>query len=322
MEEDKVLHGILLKKAKEAQYTNYEIEQLNLQSESLFIRYYLEREAAKIVENTNIEEDVLKKIYEENKELYKFAEKVKLDTIFVRDLAKAEEILKDVNIENFNELKEKNDEKGQEAKGVADEFLFITEIHPVIAEEISKEEGKNVIIKKAIPVQEGFHIIYLKDREEPRQAIYDEAREAILADVKRNIFSQVYNQLIQDIANETVSPKGPIKIWEVTKMKKFLLLAVLAVSASAFAANDAASLVGELQALDAEYQNLANQEEARFNEEKAQADAAKQALAQNEQVYNELSQRAQRLQAEANTRFYKSQYQELASKYEDALMLA
>ena len=100
--------------------------------------------------------------------------------------------------------------------------------------------------------------------------------------------------------------------------KKFLLLAVLAVSASAFAANTA-DLVGELQALDAEYQNLASQEEARFNEERAQADAARQALAQNEQVYNELSQRAQRLQAEANTRFYKSQYEELASKYEDAL---
>ena len=101
-------------------------------------------------------------------------------------------------------------------------------------------------------------------------------------------------------------------------MKKFLLLAVLAVSASAFAANTA-DLVGELQALDAEYQNLASQEEARFNEERAQADAARQALAQNEQIYNELSQRAQRLQAEANTRFYKSQYEELASKYEDAL---
>ena len=99
-------------------------------------------------------------------------------------------------------------------------------------------------------------------------------------------------------------------------MKKFLLLAVLAVSASAFAANTA-DLVGELQALDAEYQNLASQEEARFNEERAQADAARQALAQNEQVYNELSQRAQRLQAEANTRFYKSQYEDLASKYED-----
>ena len=212
MEEDKILHGILLKKAKEAKYTNYEIEQLNLQSESLFIRYYLEREAAKIVENTNIEEDVLKKIYEENQSLYRYPKKVKIDTIFVKDLTKAEDILKDVNLENFNELKEKNDEKGEEAKGVTDEFLFITEIHPVIAEEILKEEGKNVIIKRAIPVQEGFHIIYLKDVEDERQAIFDEARETILADVKRNIFGQVYNQLIQDIANETVIPKGPEKM--------------------------------------------------------------------------------------------------------------
>ena len=212
MEEDKILHGILLKKAKEAKYTNYEIEQLNLQSESLFIRYYLEREAAKIVENTDIEEDVLKKIYEENQSLYRYPKKIKIDTIFVKDLTKAEDILKDVNLENFNELKEKNDEKGEEAKGVTDEFLFITEIHPIIAEEILKEEGKNVIIKRAIPVQEGFHIIYLKDVEDERQAIFDEARETILADVKRNIFGQVYNQLIQDIANETVIPKGPEKI--------------------------------------------------------------------------------------------------------------
>ena len=211
MEEDKILHGILLKKAKEAKYTNYEIEQLNLQSESLFIRYYLEREAAKIVENTNIEEDVLKKIYEENQSLYRYPKKVKIDTIFVKDLTKAEDILKDVNLENFNELKEKNDEKGEEAKGVTDEFLFITEIHPVIAEEILKEEGKNVIIKRAIPVQEGFHIIYLKDVEDERQAIFDEARETILADVKRNIFGQVYNQLIQDIANETVKPEEATK---------------------------------------------------------------------------------------------------------------
>ena len=212
MEEEKILHGILLKKAKEAQYTNFEIEQLNLQSESLFIRYFLEREAARIVENTNIEEDVLKKIYEENQTLYKFPKKVKIDTIFVKDLAKAEEILKEVNLENFNELKDKNDEKGQEAKGVTDEFLFITEIHPAIAEEILQENGKNVIIKKAIPVQEGFHILYLKDIEEERQAIFDEARETILADVKRNIFGQVYNQLIEDIANETVRPKDPVKI--------------------------------------------------------------------------------------------------------------
>ena len=99
-------------------------------------------------------------------------------------------------------------------------------------------------------------------------------------------------------------------------MKKLLLLAVLAVSASAFAATD---LVGELQALDAEYQNLANQEEARFEEERQQAVAASEALAQNEKLYSELSERAQKLSSEANTRFYKSQYQDLASKYEGAL---
>ena len=75
-------------------------------------------------------------------------------------------------------------------------------------------------------------------------------------------------------------------------MKKLLLLAVLAVSASAFAATD---LVGELQALDAEYQNLASQEEARFNEERTQAVAASEALAQNEKLYSELSQRAEKL---------------------------
>ena len=204
MEEDKILHAILLKKAKEAQYTNYEIEQINLQSENIFIRYYLEREAAKIVENTNIEEDVLKKIYEENQTLYKYPEKVKIDTIFVRDLEKAEEILKDISVENFNEFKEKNDEKAENVKKVTDDFLFVTEIHPALAEEILQESEKNVIIKKAIPVQEGFHIVYLKDIEEARQAIFDEAREAILGDVKRNIFGQVYNQLIEDIANETV----------------------------------------------------------------------------------------------------------------------
>ena len=148
MEENKILHAILLKKAKEAEYTNYEIEQINLEAENLFIRYYLERESARIVENTNIEEDVLKKIYEENKDLYRFAKKVKLDTIFVKNLEKAEEILTKVNLKNFYELKEKNDEKGMTAKELKDEFLFITEIHPAIANEILKEEKKNIIIKK------------------------------------------------------------------------------------------------------------------------------------------------------------------------------
>lgn len=99
-------------------------------------------------------------------------------------------------------------------------------------------------------------------------------------------------------------------------MKKYLLMTALLLSASAFASGD---LLGELQALEAEYANLESQEEARFNEERAQAMAASEALAQNERVYSELSARVERLNAEANTRFYKNQYEDLASKYEDAL---
>ena len=197
MEDDKVLHNILLKKAKEAEYSSFEIEQINLQTETLFIRYFLEREAAKVVEGTKIEDEVLKKIYDENKEFYTFPEKVKLDTIFVREQDKAEKLLKEVTVENFNELKEKNDEKTDAAqKNVDDNFIFINDIHPAIAEEIYNEDKKDVILSNLVPVQEGFHIVYLKDKEDKRQATFEEAKETILNDVKRNLFGQAYNQLI------------------------------------------------------------------------------------------------------------------------------
>ncbi|WP_035938993.1 peptidyl-prolyl cis-trans isomerase [Fusobacterium periodonticum] len=206
MEDDKVLHNILLKKAKEAEYSNFEIEQINLQTETLFIRYFLEREAAKVVEETKIEDEVLKKIYDENKEFYTFPEKVKLDTIFVKEKEKAEELLKIVNVGNFNEIKEKNDEKTDATqKDVDDNFIFITDIHPAIAEELLKENRKDVIIENLIPVQEGFHIVYLKDKEDAKQATFEEAKETILNDVKRNLFGQVYNQIITDIANEKLT---------------------------------------------------------------------------------------------------------------------
>ena len=206
MEDDKVLHNILLKKAKEAEYSNFEIEQINLQTETLFIRYFLEREAAKVVEETKIEDEVLKKIYDENKEFYTFPEKVKLDTIFVKEKEKAEELLKIVNVGNFNEIKEKNDEKTDATqKNVDDNFIFITDIHPAIAEELLKENRKDVIIENLIPVQEGFHIVYLKDKEDAKQATFEEAKETILNDVKRNLFGQVYNQIIADIANEKLT---------------------------------------------------------------------------------------------------------------------
>ena len=158
------------------------------------------------MEETKIEDEVLKKIYDENKEFYTFPEKVKLDTIFVKEKEKAEELLKIVNVGNFNEIKEKNDEKTDVAqKNVDDNFIFITDIHPAIAEEIYNEDKKDVILSNLVPVQEGFHIVYLKDKEDAKQATFEEAKETILNDVKRNLFGQVYNQIITDIANEKLT---------------------------------------------------------------------------------------------------------------------
>ena len=124
----------------------------------------------------------------------------------MREQDKAEKLLKEVTIENFNELKEKNDEKTDAAqKNVDDNFIFINDIHPAIAEEIYNEDKKDVILSNLVPVQEGFHIVYLKDKEDKKQATFEEAKETILNDVKRNLFGQAYNQLIADIANEKVT---------------------------------------------------------------------------------------------------------------------
>jgi len=111
------------------------------------------------------DDKVLHNILLKKAEFYTFPEKVKLDTIFVRDQDKAEKLLKEVTVANFNEIKEKNDEKTDIAqKNVDDNFIFITDIHPAIAEEIYNEDRKDVILSNLVPVQEGFHIVYLKDK--------------------------------------------------------------------------------------------------------------------------------------------------------------
>ena len=101
-------------------------------------------------------------------------------------------------------------------------------------------------------------------------------------------------------------------------MKKLLVLSTFLLSATAFAAAES-ELFSELQSLEQDFQSLSAQEEARFNEEKSAADAASQALAQDQQLYSQLSERASKLSSEANTKFYKDQYEALASKYEKAL---
>lgn len=201
--DDKILHNLLFKAAKDAEYTNFEIEQINLESEKMFIRYFLEREATKVVEATKIEDETLKNIYDSNQGLFRMGERVKIDTIFTKTQEKADEVLKEVNAKNFEKTKDKYDEKSEPTVS-NDEFLFVAELQPAIAEAISKENKKG-IIKKVIKVADGFHIIYLKEKEAEREATYEEAKGVILANVKNDLFNQAYNTLINDIANTSIN---------------------------------------------------------------------------------------------------------------------
>ena len=199
--DNNVLHEILLRKARAAEYTNFEVEQINIQSEALFIRYFLERETNKILEASTIEEETIKKFYEDNKSILKKEKEVKIETIFIRDLEKAEKVLNEINQKNFKTLKKENDEKVNVLEN--DEFIGISRIHPQIAELIGKH--KKGIIKELAYIEDGAHIIWIKDIIEEREATYEESKEFITIELKKSLFNQIYENLINSIINEKVS---------------------------------------------------------------------------------------------------------------------
>lgn len=197
--EDKIIHNILLKKAKEASYKTFEIEQINYQYEAFLIDYYLRRETIQILNNLEIKEEELKKFFEDTKERYIVDTKVKLDTIFVKTKEIAEKILEEINTKNFKEFKKKYDEK----VGVENlnDKIPLSAIHPQIANVISKNEEKG-ILNEVVETNEGFHIVYLKEKEKGRLATYDEAKNIALEELRKIAFSQIYNDLIRNTVNE------------------------------------------------------------------------------------------------------------------------
>lgn len=197
--EDKIIHNILLKKAKEASYKTFEIEQINYQYEAFLIDYYLRRETIQILNNLEIKEEELKKFFEDTKERYIIDTKVKLDTIFVKTKETAEKILEEINTKNFKEFKKKYDEK----VGVENlnDKVPLSAIHPQIANVISKNEEKG-ILNEVVETNEGFHIVYLKEKEKGRLATYDEAKNIALEELRKIAFSQIYNDLIRNTVNE------------------------------------------------------------------------------------------------------------------------
>lgn len=209
--DNKIIHNVLLKKAKAANYKAFEIEQINYQYEAFLIDFYLKREAFEILNKVEIKEEELKKFYEKNKERYVMEEQVKLDTIFLKDKENAKKILEEINTKNFKDFKKKYDEK----IGVEEltQKLPLSAIHPQIAEAVSKIDEKG-IIKELIEVNEGIHIIYLKEKDESRLATFEEAKKLALEDLKKLAFSQIYNDLINNIVNEAENLEKNFKLNE------------------------------------------------------------------------------------------------------------
>lgn len=209
--DNKIIHNVLLKKAKEANYKAFEIEQINYQYEAVLIDFYLRREAFEILNKIEVKEEELKKFYDSNKDRYVIEEQVKLDTIFFKDKENAKKVFEEVNTKNFKDLKKKYDEKVEVEE--LNEKLPLSSLHPQIAEAVAKFEEKG-IVKELVEINEGAHIIYLKEKEKERLATFDEAKAVVLEEIKKLAFSQIYNDLINNIVNEAKSLDDNISLNE------------------------------------------------------------------------------------------------------------
>lgn len=199
--DNRIIHNILLKKAKEADYKKIEIEEINAQYESILIEYYLQRETMIKLEKISISEERIKELYELNKEKFMYDARIKIDTIFLKDKNVAKRILEEINIKNFEEFKEKYDEKSIQAKDNLVNAIPLSKLDVRIIESVNKAQKKG-IIKKIVEVDGGYHIIWLKEKEESRLATFDEAKAFIFEEAKKDMYVKIYNEVINEILNE------------------------------------------------------------------------------------------------------------------------
>ena len=101
-------------------------------------------------------------------------------------------------------------------------------------------------------------------------------------------------------------------------MKKLLVLGTIVLSASMMGA-EVDNLEARFKGLEQEYNLLIQKEQEKFNTEKKIAEAAQSTLAKQRELYNQLSEKAAKLNQMKDVKFYKEQYGELVSKYQAAL---
>ncbi|AYZ73664.1 peptidyl-prolyl cis-trans isomerase [Fusobacterium necrophorum] len=178
-------------------YTSLEIEQVLRAQEEVLIQFYLDRKTNQRLQNFSIDEDSLKKIFQQNQLRYQIEEKVKLDTIFIRNAQKAREVFKNTKLENFQEQKNKYNERKEDIP----QWIPVSSLHPMIYSSIQNlKKGK--LAKELVEFEGGAHILYLIDRDPPREASYEEAKETLISELKQNAFQNLQRQLIEEMIQE------------------------------------------------------------------------------------------------------------------------
>lgn len=197
---EQFIHNAILKKAVSKEYNQQELGHIKYLQEEILIDFYLNREAMNELNKIQITEEELKNIYEENKENYMVQKKYKINTIFLSTEEKAEKVLKEVNAKNFLEVLEKYNEKKKGMKE-EEEYIPASNIKPEILAVLEKAKRRG-LIKKIIPVDDGFHIVNLLDREDERQASFDEVKNLLLENIRKNLHEKIVRNLMQTIVEE------------------------------------------------------------------------------------------------------------------------
>lgn len=202
MSRQQALHNALLKRSKAAKYTQMESEELHLAIEKLKIDFYLHQEVMKRLEQIEVKEEDLQAFYEQNKERYQRELRLRVDTIFVSSLEKANKVLEECNAKNFEVIKKKYDERTEEGKREnLSELIPLSQLHPAIAN-LLVSHFKRGIVKRLAKIGEQYHIVYLQEREEERTASYEEAREVVFRELQQLLYQKTQEELIQSILSE------------------------------------------------------------------------------------------------------------------------
>lgn len=197
--DEQLVHSALLDKAIDAKYSSVEVAEIKKEQEIALIEYFLRREAMKILNQKEFTDEELKKNFDDNKERYLIEKRVKLESIFIKNREKAEEVLSKVNKDNFEKLMSEYDEK--ENKNENQDFIGMSNLVPEIANVVS-ENSKIGLVKELIEVNGFFHIINIKEIEEERQATFEEAKDLMISELKEKLFMDIKINIINSILQE------------------------------------------------------------------------------------------------------------------------